>query len=459
MRTDAFGNNLTNNVNFLVETDRNSARSFNRPTRAIFENSVDNYNLIQSMAKMLYGDKQSGYIQGILEEFNYKNITFKKRNDKYYLRLPTGAFYYNPRVDKNVSDEEEDFDSSKYLQRDYNSAFFIVSPNTELFERQFAEHYCFDLDEQYNDAKLTYTVEKDENNGYFLNYNLKISKFFYDYKKTVSTESLSKSVEEIVEMLKSNEYSNSSFYLIIDDKRLEITEGEVTNNVYSFKAGEIEYNNYVNTGTYNIEIDTTTTETIKTINKVETEISEKNNIINGEPIKDTLTLLKLFDKNPICNFIKNDGEYGLEDIIVFNKEEFEKIKNNSYTIYFRLNSDVDETETDETEDRNVIFSTNKNFYIVIGDEANNNEGIPFFSVAFNGTDITVSRIIEPINRNILEVRNGKITNNLEVSDSFKVNKNKFTEINKGLLVKDENGENEASYNWIMCKRGVLKNLF
>lgn len=180
-------------IEFFSESDRNSARANNRPLRQLYEDEENNYELLQTLSKMVFMDKESGIIPGICEEFNKNKLKvgffFGNRLEP-YLRIPTGAFYVNIRnarttypkteiVDdlkpKYSYKEEDDFNKSYYLNRDHDSAVVFNKPNVELFERELAKHYNVDLDEQTNDINVEYSIVDNE-----IKYNCDFTRFKYD---------------------------------------------------------------------------------------------------------------------------------------------------------------------------------------------------------------------------------------------------------------------------------------
>lgn len=190
-----------NGMEFLTPDDRQAARDINRPIIQLYEDVEKNYDILQTISKMVLMDKTTGIIPGILEEFNVDNLivsSFYNSND-YYLRIPTGAFIINRRrnpdlvtpttafdiYDTSIAnnsankalrnatkltvlwpsrEETLDFDATNYVSRDNNSAFVINKPKVELFERELADHYCIDLAEQDNDISIDYSVSSKKIN-------------------------------------------------------------------------------------------------------------------------------------------------------------------------------------------------------------------------------------------------------------------------------------------------------
>lgn len=180
-------------VEFHTPDDRTSARAWNRPIRQLHEDFEANYEILQYICKFLIGDKSTGIIPDLYEEFSPENFKvgsyFNNKFEK-YLRIPTGAIFINNvnrkkettvQVDDLKSKygifEEKDYLKSKYISRDGNSAIIINRPNLEVYERELADHFNVDLNEQFNNLKLDYTITDDKK----INYILEIARTIYDY--------------------------------------------------------------------------------------------------------------------------------------------------------------------------------------------------------------------------------------------------------------------------------------
>lgn len=174
-----------------------SARTINRPIRNLQENNEDNYQLLQSLLKSVYGNF-SGIVPNVYEEFS--NFSFKKfsGSNQTYLRIPTGLIYGRGNWDDDHSyftPEEKGYkdDLDKKLLTEDLSFSIFNRPNLNLFERNLAELIGLDLNDEDNNIKLNYKVVDKK-----IQYSIDIR---YD-GKSISIPSQKRSIkdnEEVVE--------------------------------------------------------------------------------------------------------------------------------------------------------------------------------------------------------------------------------------------------------------------
>lgn len=178
-----------NGLELLEPSDRISSRALNRPLRQLFEDVEGNYEIIQTLSKIILGDKATGIIPDILEEYNPSKMVIGFFNNEPYLRIPTGALLLNLRARNEITNtigdlnplfintEGNDFDLSNYITRDHNSVIVHTKPNVELYERELAQSASFDLSEQNNNININYSVDNNHN----LKYKCNITRTEYDY--------------------------------------------------------------------------------------------------------------------------------------------------------------------------------------------------------------------------------------------------------------------------------------
>lgn len=166
----------SNGIEFYNQEDKVSARDFNRPIRQLYEDTENIYDLLQTVSKIILGDKKTSIIPGLLEEFNPEELKvgkFFNLASEQYIRIPTGAFIINKESrEQNTKENNDEFYKiydepeypKDYLKRDRNSIFVYNRPNLEKFERELGEHFNVDLNEQSNNINVDYII-KDKANG------------------------------------------------------------------------------------------------------------------------------------------------------------------------------------------------------------------------------------------------------------------------------------------------------
>lgn len=198
---------------FYSPADKFSARNLNRPIFENFEDVENIYETLQNVCKTLYGQKQNGILPDVFEEMNPDKVIKGRylNKNKVYIRIPTGAFFAK-LTDKQAEYykyskiEDNQYSRDFYIDNDHNAAIIFVRPNVELAERQLAEHFNINLNDQDNDIRLHYYFEdsnitkrnlndrseelinKDNAERYSrtrkIKYYLTISKTNYNYQKT-----------------------------------------------------------------------------------------------------------------------------------------------------------------------------------------------------------------------------------------------------------------------------------
>ena len=166
-----FGNNLEekNKIMFNDVKDPISARSINRPTRELFETGIIYTDIFQHLSRVLLQNKKNGYLD-LYEGFSADKFKVVGVEAKKYLRVPFGAIW--------TGDEK--------------APIVINKPNVELFERQIAKCFYFDLNEKYNNVLIDFFFDNDN----IIKYNLTISKTVYN-----STTKKLEKAEKIYELL------------------------------------------------------------------------------------------------------------------------------------------------------------------------------------------------------------------------------------------------------------------
>lgn len=157
------------NIELLSNRDIVSARNINRPIINILENQENNYTLIQTLLKTIYGNS-NGIIPNTFESFSpecFEIGSFKNNTNKYYLRLPLGLALIsnlvkedytnnnsNPFLKKGDYEYSDNVHTGDYL-RDKQSSFVIENkPEINLFERQLANLIGLDLSDLTNDIRI-----------------------------------------------------------------------------------------------------------------------------------------------------------------------------------------------------------------------------------------------------------------------------------------------------------------
>ena len=182
-----------NGIEFYNQEDKVSARDFNRPIRQLYEDTENIYDILQTISKIVLGDKKTSVIPGLLEEFNPEELKIGKffnLTSEQYIRIPTGAFIINKGdKPKNTKENNNKFYKlynepeyeRKYVNRDRNSIFVYNRPNIEKFERELGEHFSIDLNEQSNSINVDYTIQdKKEGNGKEILYTCNVIKTRYN---------------------------------------------------------------------------------------------------------------------------------------------------------------------------------------------------------------------------------------------------------------------------------------
>ena len=172
MKNKYFGNILYENLGdkirntgnwteFYKASDKFSARTLNRPIRANYEDLESIYETLQNICKTLYGQKENGILPDVYEEMNSETLTeghfFKK--EETFIRIPTGAFFAKlddeqAKYYKTSYEESNQYSRDFYIDNDRNAALIFNRPNIELFERQLAEHFNIDLNDQDENIRL-----------------------------------------------------------------------------------------------------------------------------------------------------------------------------------------------------------------------------------------------------------------------------------------------------------------
>ncbi len=163
-------------LEFYSPEDKFSARNLNRPIFESFEDVENIYELMQNVCKTLYGQKNNGILPDVFEEMNSDNLQIGRylNKTKRYIRIPTGAFFAKltdkqAEYYKYTKTEDNQYSRDFYIDNDHNAAVIFNRPNVELFERQLAEHFNINLNDQDNNIKLNYYFDEDVVNE--LNFN------------------------------------------------------------------------------------------------------------------------------------------------------------------------------------------------------------------------------------------------------------------------------------------------
>ena len=155
-------------LEFYSPEDKFSARNLNRPIFESFEDVENIYELMQNVCKTLYGQKNNGILPDVFEEMNSDNLQIGRylNKTKRYIRIPTGAFFAKltdkqAEYYKYTKTEDNQYSRDFYIDNDHNAAVIFNRPNVELFERQLAEHFNINLNDQDNNIKLNYYFDED----------------------------------------------------------------------------------------------------------------------------------------------------------------------------------------------------------------------------------------------------------------------------------------------------------
>ena len=318
---ESLGNKIRNTGNgteFYKASDKFSARTLNRPIRANYEDLESIYETLQNVCKTLYGQKENGILPDVYEEMNSETLTeghfFNK--EETFIRIPTGAFFAKlddeqTKYYKTSYEESNQYSRDFYIDNDRNAALIFNRPNIELFERQLAEHFNIDLNDQ------------DEN----------IRLYCENYTDPAETTNPSTEEEQYVDI--KNKYS---------------------------RRQKIRYYLHFDTTKYNY--------VTKTNNKGTVITSEINS--GRIPIDSKKYCTNVFDiveqvKNSYGNYLtQEDNEFGLEELISVNCKDWNDGK---YIIFFNPN-----TKTAE-DNNFVRYSDSGRFGIVSSKNINNIFGI------------------------------------------------------------------------------------
>lgn len=239
-----------NNIEFYSPIDKFSARNLNRPLLQNYEDIESVYEVLQNICKTLYGQKENGILPDIFEEMNESSLeigTFLSKSET-YIKIPTGAFFAKlndeqSKYYKYTKSEDNQYSRDFFVDNDRNSIIIFNKPNVDLFERQLAEHFNFNLNDQDNDIRLYYTFENEGSitpltetpteEDYIINndekYNLKNKlKYYLEVSKTSYNYSTSTEGKVLVEnnaLIKripedSSTFLSSSFELVEAFKNL-----------------------------------------------------------------------------------------------------------------------------------------------------------------------------------------------------------------------------------------------
>ena len=227
---------------FYTPRDKFSARTLNRPLLENFEDTESIYELVQTMMKTLYGQNEVGIIPDIFEELNPDKLAIGKfiDNSRRYVRIPTGAFLAKlTDAQKNyyayTLTEDNQYSRDFFVDNDRNAITIFNKPNTDLFERQLAEHFNINLNDQDNDIRLYYqfftepyssgtlTTEQDfitdNDNKYALvnnlQYYINVSRTSYEYSPTTAGATVIENKPVVSRIpIDPNSYCLNSFELV-----------------------------------------------------------------------------------------------------------------------------------------------------------------------------------------------------------------------------------------------------
>lgn len=156
------------NAELLDKNDIISARSINRPIINILENQETDYNLLQTLLKTVYGNR-NGIIPDIQEEFIPETFQIGSflNSEGYYIRLPLGSMFLskNPNDEFDINDEnpfsaqgeynyKDAYGKDSFLKDKLHSYIIENKPEINLYERQLASFIGLDLTYLDNDIKI-----------------------------------------------------------------------------------------------------------------------------------------------------------------------------------------------------------------------------------------------------------------------------------------------------------------
>lgn len=177
---------------FYEVNDELSARTLNRPIREAYEDAEADYVNLQTADKVLLGQKENGIIPDVLEEFSSNGVVVGKFfNKENFIRVPTGGLYVKAKneFEKDYAftfTEDQQYKKDIFIDNDHLALTVIHRPNIELFERQIAEHFCFDLNNQNTDIKIDYKVyDEDKEQKILYSYDITFNEYIYT-EKTVN---------------------------------------------------------------------------------------------------------------------------------------------------------------------------------------------------------------------------------------------------------------------------------
>ena len=234
-------------LEFYSPEDKFSARNLNRPIFESFEDVENIYELMQNVCKTLYGQKNNGILPDVFEEMNSDNLQIGRylNKTKRYIRIPTGAFFAKltdkqAEYYKYTKTEDNQYSRDFYIDNDHNAAVIFNRPNVELFERQLAEHFNINLNDQDNNIKLNYYFDEDAvnelnfangnkraesvimknntdkyNRKRRIKYYIEVSKTNYNYQKTDAGRTVITSVPIIERLPKLKSQNPTSCFNLI----------------------------------------------------------------------------------------------------------------------------------------------------------------------------------------------------------------------------------------------------
>jgi hypothetical protein len=168
-----------------------SARSANRPSLNLYENQIENYAILQTIIKNIYGNK-NGIMPDVYEEFLPSGISVGNflPDTTQWLRIPSGLAFLknnsqssslvteisnrgqdtgNPFVNKGEQNYSDTITPSIFQNDFLNSYSIFNKPNFSLYEEELANLINLDLTDLENDIKLEYFVKNK-----IANYRLKV---------------------------------------------------------------------------------------------------------------------------------------------------------------------------------------------------------------------------------------------------------------------------------------------
>ena len=153
----------------LDKNDIISARNINRPIINLEENQETDYNLLQTLLKAVYGDR-NGILPDVQEEFipeTFQIGSFSNDTSKYFIRLPLGSMFLSkdPGDEFNINDRnpfsaqgeynyKDAYGKDSFLNDKLHSYIIENKPEINLYERQLANFIGLDLTYLDNDVKI-----------------------------------------------------------------------------------------------------------------------------------------------------------------------------------------------------------------------------------------------------------------------------------------------------------------